>query len=156
MIQQSINVHIGEVKTASGDDELQTILGSCIGIGFLWKKRGVYGLAHCLLSESPTQNFEIGGRFVDQAIYSLTQLMSITSYRDIRAVIAGGANMTRPDAPQPKGMVGYLNAQAALNMLEAKKIIVVHQDTGGSEGRKLSIDCSTGEYYVRKIPGIEG
>ena len=46
MNNKNCNVHIGEVKTGSGDVELQTILGSCIGIGFLWKKRGVYGLAH--------------------------------------------------------------------------------------------------------------
>ena len=67
MNNKNCNVHIGEVKTGSGDVELQTILGSCIGIGFLWKKRGVYGLAHCLLSKSPDQDFEIGARYVDQA-----------------------------------------------------------------------------------------
>lgn len=154
MTQSSINVHIGEVKTAFGNDELHTILGSCIGIGFLWQKRGVYGLAHCLLSKSPNQDFEIGGRFVDQAIFSLTQLMSITDFRDIRAVVAGGGNMTRPDDSQPKKLVGYLNAQAALSMLDERNIIVVHQDTGGLEGRKLSIQCSTGEFSVRSIPRI--
>lgn len=154
MTHSSINVHIGEVKIASGNDELHTILGSCIGIGFLWKKRGIYGLAHCLLSKSPNRDVEIGGRYVDQAIFSLTQLMSITDYRDIRAVVAGGGNMTRPDTAQPKKLVGYLNAQAALSMLDERNIIVVCQDTGGTEGRKLSIQCSTGEFEVRSIPRI--
>ena len=107
MNNKNYNVHIGEVKTGSGDVELQTILGSCIGIGFLWKKRGVYGLAHCLLSQSPDQDFEIGARYVDQAIYSLTQLMSITDYRDIRAVVAGGANMTRQGAEKTNKSVSY-------------------------------------------------
>ena len=154
MNNKNYNVHIGEVKTGSGDVELQTILGSCIGIGFLWKKRGVYGLAHCLLSKSPDQDFEIGARYVDQAIYSLTQLMSITDYKDIRAVVAGGANMTRQGAEMTNKLVGYTNAQAALSILDERNIIVVHQETGGSEGRKMSIQCSSGEFLVRSIPRI--
>ena len=154
MNSPSINVHIGEVKTGAGNVELQTILGSCIGIGFLWKKRGVYGLAHCLLSKSPDQDFEIGGRYVDQAICSLTQLMSITDFRDIRAVVAGGANMTRREPGQTSKLVGHLNAQAALSIMAEQNIIVVHQETGGTEGRKMSIHCDTGEFQVRRIPRI--
>lgn len=146
------NVHIGEVKTGTGDEELHTILGSCIGIGFLWKKRGIYGLAHCLLPESPDPKGEIGGRYVDQAIYSLTQLMSITDYRDIRVVLAGGGNMTRPDSSNDKHLVGNKNAQTALCLLNKLNIIVDYQDIGGSEGRKMTIDCLSGEYSVRAIP----
>jgi chemotaxis protein CheD len=80
--------------------------------------------------------------------------MRITDYRDIRAVVAGGGNMTQPDTNHPKSLVGYLNAQAALSMLEEHKIIVAHQDTGGMEGRKMSIQCSTGEFEVISIPRI--
>ncbi|MBK7889573.1 MAG: chemotaxis protein CheD [Bdellovibrionales bacterium] len=77
MNQKEINVHIGEVKIAKNGEILKAILGSCVAIGILWEKRGVCGLAHCLLAENPEKTFAIGGRFVDQAIPSLLALMKI-------------------------------------------------------------------------------
>ena len=148
----SVNVHIGEVKFARNGHELHTILGSCIGIGLLWHKRSTYGLAHCLLPSSPNNDFDLGARFVDQAIHSLLELMDITNVRDVRAVIAGGANMTNPDCEHPEKLIGYQNAQSAIQHMDRMKIRILHEDTGGFEGRKMSICCSTGTFTVRSIP----
>lgn len=166
MTQKLINVHIGEVKTGTGEQQLHTILGSCIGIALLWPKRGVYGLAHCLLPKSPDgmmealkaghrkKNHVYEGRYVDQAIESLTQAMSITDYRDIRAVVAGGANMTLPNADVPEKLIGHQNACCAIKGLRLRKIIIVHEDTGGFSGRRMSITCKSGDYDVKAIPRI--
>lgn len=166
MTLELINVHIGEVKTGTGEQHLHTILGSCIGIALLWPKRGVYGLAHCLLPKAPEKlmaemntgkrkkNHVHAGRYVDQAIESLTQAMCITDYRDIRAVIAGGANMTLPDTVAPEKHVGRQNALSAIAGLTARKIIIVHEDTGGHSGRKMSILCESGICDVKAIPRI--
>lgn len=94
------------------------------------------------------------GRYVDQAIESLTQAMSITNYRDIRAVVAGGANMTLPDAVNAEKQVGHQNALSALDGLHKRKIIIVHEDTGGNTGRKMSIACESGIFDVKAIPRI--
>ena len=162
-----INVHIGKVCTGNGDEQLQTILGSCIGIGFLWQKRGLYGLAHCLLPIAPEgyveklnsgknkKNQLHAARYVDQAIDSLTNVMSITDYRDIRAIVAGGANMTLGQCDDPKRLVGYQNALSAQKQIEQRKIILVKKDTGGNVGRKIIIDCDSGEYDIAQIPRIE-
>ncbi len=152
-----INVHIGEVKTGKGQQKLHTILGSCIGIALLWPKHEIYGLAHCLLPKAPDgllDEMTEGGRYVDQAIESLTQMMRITHYKDIRAVVAGGANMTQPDTPSPEKLVGHQNACSALEGLRLRKIIVVHQDTGGHAGRKMSIACESGTFDINTIPRI--
>lgn len=151
----SLNVHIGEVKTGREGQQLHTILGSCIGIGFLWPIRGSYGLAHCLLPQSPGgANFELGGRYVDQAISTLCEMMDVTNVRDIRAVVAGGANMTIPDCEHPEKLIGYQNGQSAITLLDQMKIRIVHEDTGGVEGRKMSICCTTGAFDVRAIPRL--
>lgn len=150
----SLNVHIGEVKTGREGYELHTILGSCIGIGFLLPKRGFYGLAHCLLPQSPSGTNPAGARFVDQAIDTLCETMDITNLRDIRAIVAGGANMTQPDCEHPERLIGFQNAKSAITLLEQKNILIVHQDTGGLEGRKVSICCSDGTFDVRAIPRI--
>lgn len=147
----NINVHIGEVKLGSGGQQLHTILGSCIGVALLWPSRNSFGLAHCLLPKSPQSRFEAGGRYVDQAIESLIQMMSITNSRDVRAVVAGGANMTLPDTDKPEKLIGYQNAQSALSNLDERNIIVVHEDTGGYSGRKMSICCESGTYQIKKF-----
>ncbi len=166
MMHNLINVHIGEVKTGTGEQQLHTILGSCIGIALLWPKRGMYGLAHCLLPKAPEKllaeqnkgkrkrDHVYPGRYVDQAIESLTQAMSITDYRDIRAVVAGGANMTLPNSTTPEKHVGHQNAISALQGLRQRKIIIVHEDTGGNTGRRMTIACESGICDVRAIPRI--
>ena len=147
----SMNVHIGEVKIGRENSELHTILGSCVGIGIFWPKRGVYGLAHCLLPQSPEGTKGPGGRYVDQAIDSLFELMDITNPKDLRAVIAGGANMTVPDCANHKRLIGYQNAQAAIAKLDQMKVRIMQEETGGEGGRKMSICCTTGTFYVREI-----
>ena len=52
---QDIQVRMCEVKLGSGSDVLHAILGSCVGIGLLWRNRGLYAMAHCLLPESPSR-----------------------------------------------------------------------------------------------------
>ncbi|MFK7893844.1 MAG: chemotaxis protein CheD [Granulosicoccus sp.] len=151
---KSQNVHIGEVKTGRGNQELHTILGSCIGIGFLWKKRGFYGLAHCLLPRSPAKFEGSGGRYVDQAINTLCERMDITNLKDVRAIVAGGANMTSPGSNNPEKLIGYQNAQSAIELLDQMKVRIIHEDTGGYEGRKVSICCESGDFEVRAIPRI--
>ena len=41
MSLKEINVHIGEIKVAKNGAILKTILGSCVGICFIWKKKGI-------------------------------------------------------------------------------------------------------------------
>jgi chemotaxis protein CheD len=151
-----IHVSIGEVKTGTGEDVLMTSLGSCVGIAFIWQKKNLYGLAHCLLPEAPDKASIISARFVSQAVPSLLSLMEIDprQHREISAVIAGGGNMTAPKDSDPKNLIGTLNAVAAEKYLMAAGIEVVHKDLGGDYGRKLYIYCSTGEFSIQPIPRI--
>ncbi len=151
-----MNVHIGEVKIAKNGETLKAILGSCVGIGFIWKANQKCGLAHCLLPESPTPTFEIGGRFVDQAILSLLAMMRIKeeNYSNVEVIIAGGGNMTNPGAKDSSVLVGANNFRIALQVSKTLGLKVVHSDGGGEEGRKVFIDSSDFSYRIEKIPRI--
>ena len=153
-MDKSINVHIGEAKIAHKNQQLHTILGSCCGIALLWPKRGLFGLAHCLLPQSPPNSDGVSARYVNQAIESLLEQLKITNVKDLRAVVAGGANMTLPDGTPSEKLIGHQNTQAALANLDALKIKIVHIDVGGFEGRKMFICCDTGTFDVRAIPRI--
>ncbi|MEM9446619.1 MAG: chemotaxis protein CheD [Verrucomicrobiota bacterium] len=154
---RSVHVHIGEVKIGKDCDKLQALLGSCVGIGLLYNEKKIYGLAHCLLAESPKKMFSIGGRYVDQAIFSLLKLMKIgeKSIKDIQAVVAGGSNMTMPNHMNPKQLVGVVNSRFTVQKLREKKIKIIHEDFGGTLGRKIFIDCQSGQYEINKIPKLE-
>ena len=156
-MSQLINVHIGEVKTGSGNQVLQALLGSCVGVALLWKKQNIFGLAHCLLANTPNSKSIHGGKYVDQAIHSLVNMMSITPDKrfDVSAVIIGGGNMTKPPETENEKLVGFLNTQCAIETLEELKINILHQETGGTYGRKIRVDCNTGLYAVDIIPRPE-
>ncbi len=156
MSENELHVHIGEVKTGKEGDVLHALVGSCIAIGFLHKKRNICGLAHCLLSKSTSDKFEIGGRYVDQAIYSLLTLMEIPpeDVRNIRAIVAGGGNMTMPSNASRKKLVGSTNADFARKTLRERRIRITHEDLGGLNARKVIIDCSSNDFTVKDIPRL--
>lgn len=151
-----IHVSIGEVKTGQGLSVLKATLGSCVGIGFLWKRKGLFGLAHCLLAKAPTNEHIISGRYVTQAIPSLLELMEITGRqrREIEAVLVGGGKMTMTGESEHTELVGVQNARAAEACLKANRIHLIHKDVGGHSGRKIRIHCATGEFTVDVIPRL--
>jgi chemotaxis protein CheD len=149
------HVKIGEVKVGKKGDTLKAILGSCIGIAFIWKERKICGLAHCLLPESPNRLYNVGARFVTQAIPSLIALMKIKpeDFAEIEVVVVGGGNMTSFEKNEDK-IVGAVNSQTALSTLQKTGLRVSFQDVGGTEGRQIEIDCDQFSYEVRRIPRI--
>lgn len=153
-----LHVQIGQVKTGSSGQILTAILGSCIGLGFLFPERDVFGLAHCLLSDSGKTTDKIGGRHVDQAVHSLVSLMELEprDYRKVKAIVVGGANMTMPTDTDPKRLVGSINSKSAYTAVRKLGLRNVHIDTGGVLGRQVTIDCTTGEFEVRQIPRLGG
>ncbi len=152
----AINVHIGEVKIAKKGETLKTILGSCVGIGFIWKSKGICGLAHCLLAESPSKTFAIGGRFVDQAIPSLLALMKIRpkDLPAIEVIVAGGGNMTQPDAKNPDSLVGSINFTVALRELKKIGLHPSRVDRADDDGRKITINSAECTYTIECIPRL--
>ncbi|KIC19833.1 chemotaxis protein CheD [Leisingera sp. ANG-Vp] len=153
---EKIHVQIGEVKTGRAGQSLNAILGSCIGLGLLYPAKGIYGLAHCLLSQSGKVGNEISGRHVDQAITSLQSLMDIPrgEVRKLQAIVVGGANMTMPPDTDPSRLVGSINARFAYKALREAGLRNIYEDVGGMQGRQVTIDCSSGEFSVADIPRL--
>ena len=148
---------IGDVKKGVKGNQLHAILGSCIGVAFICKNSNQYGLAHCLLPKAPKKDFTINGKYVDQAIHSLLALMKIRrdDYSQVQAIIAGGGNMTKANSNTSDELVGEMNVEAATECLKTLGIKITHQETGGENGRKISIDCTTGSFNISTIPRIQ-
>jgi chemotaxis protein CheD len=153
MEPREIICRIGEARVGWGRDLLRATLGSCVGIGLLWRARGRCALAHCLLAEATTLTFEVGARYVTQAVPSLIKLLKVPGdrYGELEAVVAGGAQMMGPESSAGTRSIGRANSETAIKCLEELGIRVVHVDVGGEAGRQISIDCESYEYRVRAI-----
>lgn len=146
-----VHVKMCEVRTGSGHQVLRTTLGSCVGIGLLWRGRDLCGLAHCLLPASNARAPAPSAKFVTDALPSLLQLMGASrpDHRQLEAVLAGGACMVQPVRPAPYGLIGEQNVEMASRLLAEAGIRVIHADTGGSSGRQLVIECHAQQFSVR-------
>ncbi|NYE60222.1 chemotaxis protein CheD [Duganella sp. 1224] len=146
-----LQVTMGQLKLGARTDQLQALLGSCVGIALIWKKRGVCALAHCLLPECPQMADEFGARYVNQAVPSLLRLLgaSEADHADIDVVVAGGATML--NGCSSRLQIGQQNAEAARKYLRQHSLNVVYCRVGGKCGRTLTIDCATCAYAVQEI-----
>jgi chemotaxis protein CheD len=150
-LRAPLQVAMGQLKAGGRTDQLQALLGSCVGIGLIWKKRGRCALAHCLLPECPEAADEFGARYVNQAVPSLLRLLGVgeADYADIEVVLAGGATML--NSCSSRLQIGQQNADAARKHLRKRGLNVSYCRIGGKCGRTLTIDCATGAYTVQEI-----
>ncbi|AKJ67516.1 hypothetical protein ABW99_03995 [Pandoraea thiooxydans] len=153
-----IQVHMCKIAIGRGCDGnvLRTTLGSCVGIGLLWRERDLYGLAHCLLPDSAPgapRPVAPGAKYVTQAVPSLLSMMHAWHAPPdaLEAVLAGGANMVHYVSTPRHAPIGELNVRTAQKLLAEHGVRVVHLDVGGDCGRQLSIDCARHEYAVKTI-----
>ena len=145
------HVGMGQLSVGTQGEQLQALLGSCIGIGFIWKNGPCCGLAHCLLPEAPGADNALGARYVSQAVPSLLRLMGVrqADYADIDVVLAGGASMFGPR--NGRLQVGRQNAEAAQKYLDQCGLHVSFCALGGRHGRQLLIDCASRSYAVTDV-----
>jgi chemotaxis protein CheD len=150
-LRAPLQVAMGQLKIGTRTEQLQALLGSCVGIGFIWKKRGICGLAHCLLPECPQMEQEFGARYVNQAVPSLLRLIGATpaDYADIEVILAGGATML--NLCSSRLQIGQQNADAARKHLRKRGLNVSYCRIGGKCGRTINIDCASMTCSVQEI-----
>lgn len=145
------HVNMGQLLTGRGNTRLVAVLGSCVGIAFLWPKGKRCALAHCVLPNAPLDDSGMGARYVTQAVPSLLTAMGVTmaDRQDVDVVLAGGASMFGPGSALLQ--VGRQNIVAALATLQQFGLRVACSDLGGFAGRQLIVDCNLYTCFVKPI-----
>jgi chemotaxis protein CheD len=156
-VKNDIHVKIGEVKVGKDGDILKATLGSCVGIAFVWKRKKLFGLAHCLLPDSPDSDLKISAKYVSQAIPSLMALLKIKKedIEEIEVYFAGDGNMMSQLSKRNIDHVGTLNVEAAKKYLKLNGFKFKELDTGGEVGRQIFVNCTSGEVYVNRFERIQ-
>lgn len=152
-----INTGMGELKVAAVPNQLQTILGSCIGLVLFDHKSGIAALAHIMLPETDIPDPPQSGKFANTAVPALLAELARAGARrhHLRAKFAGGAAMFKlKPASESLLDIGARNMAKVRELLKAEGIGVLAEHCGGGKGRKVLFDPATGAMQV-EVMGIE-
>jgi chemotaxis protein CheD len=148
-----IHVKIAELKTGHDGETLRAVLGSCVGIAFLWRRKKIYALAHCLLPETENISPVLSAKFINLAIPNLMSLMKISTANvaEIEVHIAGGANMLAQLSRKNIDEIGRLNIAAAKKHLSLYGFKISSENVGGFCGRQIYLNCTDESVQVDLI-----
>ena len=147
--KEHASVGIGEAVVAAEPAWLTTILGSCIAVTLYSPRLRLGMLSHVVLPHS-TGPTAYPAKFADTAVpYMLSTLQSRgANPESLVAKIAGGSCMFGNCKPM---QIGDANVQAVVSALEAAGVRIAAQDVGGTVGRRVYFDLSTGSLTVESL-----
>lgn len=150
-----IKVGMADLQVAKAPDSLITLgLGSCIGLTLYDPVTKIGGMVHYMLPDSTQlKNNTNIAKFGDTGIRELYNRMvkQGAAPRRMVAKIAGGAKMFEVSGLSNVGHVGERNAQQAKKMLKELHIPLIAEDTGLNYGRTVTLDCETGDFFIKAV-----
>lgn len=152
-VKTIVNVGIADSNTIKAPNTIRTLgLGSCVGTVLYDANREVAGLSHILLpdsSQAKAGDFNLM-KYADTAIPDLLKMLQRMGARQIKAKIAGGAQMFQVGTGTSFMRIGDKNVQAVRNALKELNIPIVASDVGGNLGRTIEFDPVSCELSIRK------
>lgn len=151
-----VRVGISDVNIAKAPKCIRTSgLGSCVGVVIYDQQNKIAGLAHVMLPNSTlSKQKELNPfKFADTAIpYVVNKLCNHGARKfALKAKVAGGAQMFQFETSSPMMRIGPRNVEAVLDQLENLRIPVIAKNVGGSSGRTIQFDPSTGELLIQTV-----
>ena len=153
--ENMIVVGMADLNVAKSPGILTTLgLGSCIGIALYDHVKKIAGLAHIMLPDSKAiHNNTNKAKFADTAVIELILKMEKlgASKTNIRAKIAGGAQMFAFNATNENLRVGDRNVEATRDVLKSLNIPITGSETGDSFGRTVELHAEDGRFLIKAI-----
>lgn len=148
-------IHSGQLYVAVKPSVINTVLGSCVAVCLYDAKMQISGMNHYLL---PLWNNDglASPKYGNIAISKLIEAMEAVGCqrKDMVAKLFGGASPNSFDGTKNM-LVGEKNIQIAQSMLQEQRIRVVANDLGGTRGRKISLESTTGRILLKYVQKSE-
>ena len=143
------SIRMGEMSVTCGDNQLRTLLGSCVGLALYDRRCAIGGLAHIVLPSARGKT-DRPGKFVDTAIPALIDEMKKLARRELNLIakLAGGASMF---AVSEVGNIGSKNIASCEQVLGEFGIPIVARHCGGSQGRRMSFNTADGKVVIEIV-----
>ena len=146
-----VHVEMAGMRVVRDGYQLKAVLGSCVGVIVRDPQRKVCGLAHVMMPRcrdgDPSR-----GKYADTAVADLIEQVTPRGCgtAGLEAVLVGGARMF-PGGNEGIAPVGDLNVAATRRALQKGKVRITYEDTGGTHGRAILFDNTTGEITIRTL-----
>ena len=150
-----IVVGMADLNVTKAPGVLTTLgLGSCIGIALYDPISKIAGLAHIMLPDSKAiQNNSNHAKFADTAMVKMLADMERlgANRKNMKAKIAGGAQMFSFSATNDNLRVGDRNTEATKKALMQHSIPLIGQETGSNFGRTVELYAADGKFLIKAI-----
>lgn len=139
---------------------IRTVLGSCVTVTMFCRRTGMASACHPVLPACRENKacYFAGCRkkykYVECVIPEMARLLkkSGVAMEELEVKLFGGSEMiTKNNAHAQVIQVGRMNAEMAMKKLTALGIQVKSYDIGGTLGRRLFFDTSTGDVWVKRL-----
>lgn len=151
-----VKVGIADLNVVKAPNRIRTSgLGSCVGVVIYDSYKQVAGLAHIMLPDSSLTKQENFNKYkyadtaIDILVDKLIQLGARKS--QLKAKIAGGAQMFQLQSASEIMRIGPRNVEAVKERLKFHQIPIVSSDTGGNQGRTIEFDPVTTKLKIRTV-----
>jgi chemotaxis protein CheD len=148
----------GEIHFAKDPAKIITVLGSCISIIMYTRIRKIGSICHAVMPslESARVNTHLmrdAFQYVDSSVeWMLSKFEEAGVKRsDIEVKLFGGAEISVPQKGSKSIAVGRKNVEAAIKIIEHKKLKLKAWNVGGNRGRKLIFYTDTGEVNIKYV-----
>jgi chemotaxis protein CheD len=150
----TVFLYPGRMHCSAQPSIVTTVLGSCVAVCLIDRRRGISGLNHYLLPQGGEGKSSL--RHGETAIPRLLDAMLRLGCHagDIEAKVFGGAAVLSMN--KPEDAVGAKNVALALDCLRTLEIDVVARRTGGKSGMLVRLFTATGEVLVRRVSSAAG
>jgi len=145
----------GEMKYSREPLLLSTILGSCVAVCLYDRRQHYGGMNHYMVPEAAGTSLS-AGKCGDLAIADLLRLSNYAGSRpcDLVASLYGGGAVIGhlASSAQLSGSdIGARNIALARQVLQQQRIAIVHDDTGGNNGRRITLATDSHQVTVKQI-----
>jgi len=150
-----IIVGMADLKATKSPGALTTLgLGSCVGIALYDARVKVAGLAHIMLPDSKQiQNNSNLAKFADTAMIQLLKDMERlgATRLNMKAKIAGGAQMFAFNAANDNLRIGDRNVEATIQLLRQYNIPLLAKECGENYGRTVELYADDGRFVIKSV-----
>jgi chemotaxis protein CheD len=163
------DIGLAEIYVQPGESHLitepmifRTVLGSCVGVAFLARARGIAALCHPMLPQLPAQRrnrleLQDARRYADFAIQDIARQFDAYGIRpgDVEVKLFGGADVLPIARHATRSTVGTLNSEMAERVLREEGFVIAASSLGGTSGIRLEFHTGTGEVRLRRLNHAE-
>lgn len=149
----------GELCVSRSPVVVTTVLGSCISVTLFHRGSGTSAICHVLQPRCPRPDAcatDCSSRY-RYAVCTIEEMRRrLLSYglrpKDMEVKMFGGAALIGSQRPEAvANSIGQLNVKAAMETIANCGFILKVMDVGGTFGRKIIFNTSTGEVLMKRL-----